>query len=416
MLDIKPSIYYTRVQLFLLSFIAATMPWSTKLCNLGILFLVVFWLFFITKKPIANVDKFIVLSSISYFAVLTLSLLSANVTDHALKMYETRLPFLFVPLFFFLRKDRIPLSHILISLFMFVVSVLFLTFLLFKNGFDFLDSENRIWALQEIMVLHRPYLGVYISFSIIATLTIVMHRKLSVYPIILSVILIFYFIFILYAIIAKNAIIGIALAGYLSVCIFLWTKGKRIFVTVILLLSLATASYQYLFNQKIRTFVEMISSFSYLSYEDYHTNLIDSFNRRFEIWDCAIEVLKNNETWLKGVGLGNEQMTIDKCYLNKGYLHMGDGNFNAHNQILQDTITAGILLGIFSILLFVTPFLIALKQGNYSLLATVIVMFTFSLSESVFLRQKGVVFFVLFVCLLTHLSSANIISKHESLK
>jgi len=409
-----PEVFSANAQCILLTFIAVTMPWSTKFCNIGIILLIAFWVLFIEKKIELKHETFIPLVFLIYIIILLLSLLHFYSNGLAIRMFETRIPFLFFPLYFFIRKEMIPSSHVSVVLLSFTLSVLVLTFCLFQNGFNFLYSDNRIWAIQDLMILHRPYFGVYVSISVILIFTLISRHDVSYKIKGIGVLIAGYLVFILYAIVAKNAFIGIILAGILCFLVFLWKTRKRYFSFFVFVLLLFGSS-QYFFNRSVNSFISNIFSFTYISYETYHTNLIDSFNRRFEIWGCTIAVLKEDNKWLTGVGLGNEQKYIDECYLERGYIHMGEDNFNAHNQILQDTLTSGLIFGVISFLILLMPSFFAISKLNYELLAVVAIIFCFTLTESVFLRQKGVVVYSFFVCLLTHIRKAPIEGAYKNI-
>jgi O-antigen ligase len=119
---------------------------------------------------------------------------------------------------------------------------------------------------------------------------------------------------------------------------------------------------------------------------------------RLTIWQSCLEIIKENP--LLGVGLGDvEQKLLDK-YKRFNYTEGLDRRYNAHNQFLQTTVEVGVL-GL-ATLLFVMGVSIsfAITKKNFVSLCFLSIALLFFLSESILVRQKGIVFFSFFMPLL----------------
>ncbi|MFM7853529.1 MAG: O-antigen ligase family protein, partial [Flammeovirgaceae bacterium] len=123
-------------------------------------------------------------------------------------------------------------------------------------------------------------------------------------------------------------------------------------------------------------------------------------NMRLVFWKLALNNLWiENKIWL-GVGTGDAQDYIDNLYRLPEYKIDGYVGWNSHNQWVTTCIQQGIL-GLFVLtLLFAIPFQLALKNRDVKLISFLVVTFLFSLTESIFETNKGIVFFTLFFCLL----------------
>jgi hypothetical protein len=260
-----------------------------------------------------------------------------------------------------------------------------------------LKVENRIWGLAEVLPLHRPYLGAYCSVSIIILVDIIRFTRKRWIQIALGLSVIYLSVFI-FLIISKSAIIGL-IAAILVIVAVLLGRISKFYLTLLIAIVVSLIVVILVTNDRVNAFMNKVLKFSALSYEEYDTNIIDSFNRRFEMWYCSVKILANNNTWITGVGLGNEQKSLDTCYSHNGYKHMEMNKFNAHNQLLQDFLTGGILMALASLGVFFIPLIIAVRSENYPFIGFMVIMITFSITEAVLLRQKGVVFYSLFTCL-----------------
>ncbi|WP_288982955.1 O-antigen ligase family protein [uncultured Flavobacterium sp.] len=110
------------------------------------------------------------------------------------------------------------------------------------------------------------------------------------------------------------------------------------------------------------------------------------------------EFLKEEPIFWKGFGLNaslNKLLEKEKQY----NLYPGYGNFNFHNQYVQNFAELG-LVGF--LLLMVILFIntkIAFKSKDFIHIAFAILMISLFLTESFLWRQRGVLFFILFYCL-----------------
>ena len=118
----------------------------------------------------------------------------------------------------------------------------------------------------------------------------------------------------------------------------------------------------------------------------------NSTNVRFGIYNCAIELIQSN--WLTGVGIGDTQDELNRCYEQYDTDIYKELNFNTHNTFFNFSVTAGILGLIALLALYIKSFK---SYRNWGLAVSFLALVIFSsLTENVFDRQLGIVFFCLF--------------------
>jgi O-antigen ligase len=147
-------------------------------------------------------------------------------------------------------------------------------------------------------------------------------------------------------------------------------------------------------------------------YQGYH---FTGGNIRLAIWKICIEAVNAENAWIIGVGPGDTQTILTKRYIEKNIypgdeIHEGFLHYNAHNQFLQYYMSLGIIgLGFFIIILgflVVTIF----TKANITAGCISIVFLSFCFTESVMERQKGIVFFTFFSCLLVAKTSTKVVN------
>lgn len=111
-----------------------------------------------------------------------------------------------------------------------------------------------------------------------------------------------------------------------------------------------------------------------------------------------LEFLEEEPIYWKGFGLNASKIKLQEKE-KKYNLYPGYGNFNFHNQYLQNFAELGII-GLFLLLLLLFfSFKKAIKTKDFMYIAFTLLMISVFLTESFLWRQRGVMFFTLFYCL-----------------
>jgi hypothetical protein len=119
----------------------------------------------------------------------------------------------------------------------------------------------------------------------------------------------------------------------------------------------------------------------------------------------AIRIVKRHP--LFGVGIGDKKYKLiernlelgDRRYLEFGADSKPEGIFNAHNQFLDFWITAGIIPVICLLLFFIHEFSKALRYRHILCLGLLYCFCLFCFTDMAMMVQRGVVFFLFFICL-----------------
>ncbi|MGB0886694.1 MAG: O-antigen ligase family protein [Vicingaceae bacterium] len=157
-------------------------------------------------------------------------------------------------------------------------------------------------------------------------------------------------------------------------------KLKLLIVGVVLI----SAVYMY---QGVKTKIETFS----ISY-DLSDNHLKPLATRLAMWECSLEVIKNN--WAFGVGTGDGRNETLEKYEQMEFNIGLDGKFNSHNMYLQYWLSNGILTLLLFLGILVFLFVKAIKSKNMVFFSFILFFSFFCITESAMLRQKGIVFFV----------------------
>ena len=132
----------------------------------------------------------------------------------------------------------------------------------------------------------------------------------------------------------------------------------------------------------------------YFSPEENNSN---GFTLRLVKWSCSWQGIKEN--FFSGVGTGDAQDYLQQCYKERNFWGQVF-EFNSHNQFLQTGLTVGVF-GIFLLfyLLFV-PLISAWKKKEFLIFVFLAIIILSSLTESIFERQQGILFFCFFYSVL----------------
>jgi O-antigen ligase len=125
-------------------------------------------------------------------------------------------------------------------------------------------------------------------------------------------------------------------------------------------------------------------------------------------WKLVPEILNENKSWWTGVGSGNAKSHLTRKYISK---NMYRGNpetsdtgylkYNTHNQLLESTLQIGIPGAAF--FLFICYSLLQLWRRNKNNTArfTILLLLSYSFTESIFETQYGILIFCFFPLFLT---------------
>lgn len=400
----KRSLFQLQLQLLFkdlwflfLVLIAFTLPFTILLNNIFIILFCIVSLvniFYYKKYKLKN-RNLLILFLILYF-VHFIGFLNSDNIGAVFFEFEQKASLLVFPLIIGF-SPVIKNKHVYIILIFFTLATTVASLITFRDG---IYPAWQDLSIQYKLILHRPYIGLYC----VASIFFLGHlfNKLNTNRLKIFVILLMaYHLCFIVLVLAKMSIIAFVLA--LSICFSLqlyFNKKFKILFSVIAVV-LCIFLYLILLDNKISQGLVNIFTLKAFSWENYDSLLVNSFNIRFVIWDCALQVLNTDLNWILGAGIENSEELLISCYTNKfGSSFFSEMAYNPHNQYLSFWIKFGLLIFIIFTFKLITLFIIAVKGKKLMPLAFIIVIGVVCMSESMLEVQKGVVFYSFFSTIL----------------
>ncbi len=252
---------------------------------------------------------------------------------------------------------------------------------------------NDGWAVNQILVLERPYAGFFSLIAIVLSFDLYKNSNKFKILYLLSFILSTIFIFIISARISILSLI-IVFIVYLFFYLKSFMEHKVILVVgvssilVITLLLNKNLTRRFFLNKDITTTYQIAKS----------------SEPRVIIWNCAYKITQSeNFNSLIGLSSHNEvKLKLTDCYgksidnvsKRKWFL---SNQFNTHNQFIHFYLIGGILSFILFIIFVIYSFYVI--RSNFYGLSLMIVITLFLLVENLFQRQFGIYTFILSYCI-----------------
>ena len=345
------------------------------------------------------------LPPIIYFIV---HLVSITVQDGTLKMLEDRLMFLLVPIFGFpffsscylrgnfLKLIKIFHSGILILIILLLIRSMIIFITKYQIEIPFVENltnnSNSFFSVYFSVFEHPTYLAMKCLWVLISYILLRERLKIGI---------------------VYEAILALVL----TLSIFLLASKAGIIIWAILVIILIARSFKSAF---FRIFVIMVGTpliliFTFLAVKDImriqeFSNRIKSgisqseinwinLDQRTREWYSAIQLIK--EKPIMGFGLADVEERMVEEYKNQKWEVEALYRYNAHNQFLEAQMTFGIPGTLSLIWMLLTPIIFAkrLRYGSLSIYLCFLIT-GFLMIESMFNRQWGIMFFVLFYCML----------------
>ena len=308
---------------------------------------------------------------------------------------EVKASLIIFPLFFlFASKTAKDLKVILFKFFVIFSSVVSLTLIIraFVLYLKTNDSSQLFYGHFSYF-LHPSYYAMYLIFSIVLSFYLFSNNLCKIK-----------FIPVLSALINLIALIMTdSKGGYVSFLIvvsyllvrYLYNKSKIITISsIILLIILSVITIKQ--NKRLSIMFDVVSN--YKETINHPETYKESTGLRILSWNAASEAIKENIVF--GVGTGDIKPELFKKYKKLNYTHNLKREMNVHNQFLETWLGQGLIGFILLLIVFIIPFISAVKQKDIVLQAFLILVFVNFLFESMLNIQAGTVFFGFFYSLL----------------
>jgi O-antigen ligase len=403
----KPTYYAVlkQVNFFSMLLIVSSLPFSVKFNSIFIgLFLVTAILLAFSQEEKISIHWLYCIPILLYCTVI-LSFFNSYSLSYWLSDMETKTSLVVFPVCFILSKHNLTKKKIEIILLVFATATLLCCLIahalvlgkMINNGDSLGMSFHWSYSYAELarpMGIDPIYLSLYICFSTFIFLRFLsLNNKIGLKVSIWA--LVIYLVFFLVLLSSRIGILVFVIVALIQATINL--KRKILlpyFVGVVITIGLLILYVEKVPLAKER-FYPILSDIRLIFSPDPSKKIFDN---RVIIYRCSLSVLFSNIS-LIGIGAGNDTNAMNECYISQNYGELK--NFNAHNDYLTVLIRNGILgFGLF-VLLLITPLFINLRINNMLLNVFPLVVIFNSFVECLFSRQKGLVFYTFFYCLLS---------------
>lgn len=373
-----------------LSFALISLIFGYAISNIFIILLVLTGIYYIIKNKKYVLHKYQIPILLLFIYQVTTLLWSINKksTIHHLQL---ELPILLLPIFVsqFPKLDRNDIYKIIrwfsIGLIIYFLACLSNAFFIYQKTYNI--EVFFYHPLVSLFNNHAIYISLYCSFCILGLINI---KKPNVFDLLL-ICLLFLFLLLLAS---KNIIISVFI---IQIIIFFSNKKFWGIKFIALLIFFISGWFLFLYDNPIRErFLEELNYLDFSQvlfskdFQDYHwtgTNL-----RVFQL-RLGYEILEQYHKWIEGLGLGASQGILDICY--KKYHCEQYYSYNFHNQYMQTLVESGLLGLLLLISLILYCFYISIKNKNLFIFIFISLICLLFITEVVFFRQKGVIFFSL---------------------
>ena len=338
-----------------------------------------------------------------FFLIHIISILYSSNKGIAFFDIEVKLSiFLFPILFLFTNRYFTKIYIITLKLFFFISSF-FSTLLLLIALVNIINGGtiHDITYSNFSILLHPSYFAIYNVFAIIIGTSLTKQtNKQNKLLYNISQVLIITSIFFSNS---KSGILSLLIISlYISIK-YLYNKSKVVTILSIIFI-LIISIYTVNTNSRLKTMLNVTSNYKEIINNP--NTYKESTGLRILSWNAAINLIKQNP--IVGVGNGDIKPELFKEYEHLGYNKNIEIKMNVHNQFLETWLGQGIIGLIIMMLMFIIPFLSAIKEKDYVLQSFLILIFINFLFESILNTQAGTIFFGFFYSLLV--TKENIIS------
>ena len=261
-------------------------------------------------------------------------------------------------------------------------------FALAKNIFFYESFTN-------IIDLHPSYFSMYLNTAIAFLLLYLLNNNnlKNKYWNILICFFILYFSFIVVLLSSKMGIITMLLL-FLLFFTFYIIRNKKYFlgltgIVTLVFLFIGVMKFVPEVKGRIQNALTAVNDSKSLANTD-----VESTGVRILVWRAAEDVIQEH-FWF-GTGTGDVKDVLMRKYKEKGLTGAYDHQLNAHNQYLETFAATGIIGFLILLANFIIPIYVSVKKNNKFFLAFMLIIILNFLTESMFDREAGVLFFAFF--------------------
>lgn len=373
--------------------VAFLIPLSHKITIYAIILFVLSWLlsgqWIQTAKFAFKNTIFIIL--ITFFLLHLVGLLYSSNMHAGWFDIEVKLSLILFPMVFFLSYSLNKVQREIVLKIFVVGTVVAMIACIVNAFFNFKEMHSDAFYYTTLSIFHHPsYFAMFICFSAAIIINRILYNDENLKKwqnVSLYILLIFFGVFI-YLLSSKAGIIIFFITIFVMSVPAIFKINKRVLSVIILLI----AGFQIWFSLAQNYRFQVVTA----AVENVEQNVTtkESNGARVLVYKTAIYLIKSN--YVIGVGTGDIKDELMKEYKVRKMTGAFDNELNAHNQYLETWLGQGIAGITLLLLIFILPFVIAIRNKNWLLLTFVIIAAFNFMFESMLNTQAGVVFFAFF--------------------
>lgn len=345
-----------------------------------------------------------------FFMFATISLIWSDNIGRSFSKLISFLPFILIPVWLSFFNSKIKYALIFKYVGIVFVFISFGTVLLALFRFNSTQQITEFYyhTLSSPLFTNAIYISILYLIIFLFNLYMLLRKKekIQIIDYIVLTILFFYILLLSSKLIIVLLFITTVIVGYSS--LNLRIKTYKFISINILIISLLTTLIILTNNNISKRFDEILNIEKvkevYSKNEFGDTYLWNGLNLRLFQLRAFYDIERNDDfNSFLGVGLNNGQVLLNERYKayklytgkkweeNGGYL-----SYNFHNQYAQTLIELGIIGFLLLIYIFYGFFINAKNNKNFLLFSVVFIFILVMFTESILVRQKGIIFFALF--------------------
>lgn len=393
---------HKRIYLFTLLITVALLPTDSKFINIGIGVLAANWIFegqFSAKWKLF-INRPFAIAMLAFYLLHVVALLwTDNMKDGTFAL-EKKIPLLIFPLIVGTAVHEIDRSWMNRILGGFIAACFIYSVACWGHGLYLYSTEGTtLYLFGEDMTdwtrLQSIYAGIYIAFCAAALVYYLLSESPGGWRQVGVILLLIYFFFFMILLSARTGTFVFVVVSGVGGCYYAYRHNAlKWFLAAMIVLAIGGATV--VMNvESLRT--RIMSLVETKLYFDPEENNANGLTLRLVKWQCSIEGMMTSP--LVGVSPGDSQDYLQLCYREKNFWGQVLG-FNSHNQYLQTGLGLGFTGMIVLVICLFAPLRNAWQRRDYLLLSFIFIVAISFITESVFERKQGVIFYSLFAMLL----------------
>lgn len=271
--------------------------------------------------------------------------------------------------------------------------------------------HTLVWPLSQ----HAVYFSILVIIALGALIENAGNKNFLISKFLHWLLIIFFSFFIF--LLSSKLVICIYLL-YLMYNFLVWVRRKkesRLAIPILLFIALSIVSLLLFTRNPVSSrFTELVrGDMALFAKQKYNPGVyFNDIQFRLVEWKFVTQILDEQNAWIFGVSPGDGQALLNQKYVSSG-MYVGDRkrgdngflNYNTHNQLLESLLKSGVIGVLFFLFICFALLRLAWRMKNRLPGFIILLLLAFSLNESVFETQYGILLFVFFPLFFNRINS-----------